>query len=197
MSHEESNGGKGEVVIPGQRLGHLEDFRSGPGTYVRGSSIHASTVGTLLRVAPTEKELPLLMVVHDKYSGVVPEVGSVVIAKVTGINPRFAKCDIICVGSAPLKNTFRGTVRSRDVRATEKDKVEIHKCFRPGDIIRAEVMSLGDARSYLLMTAKNEYGVVFAESLAGATMVPVSWCEMLCPKTRTKELRKVARPDTM
>ena len=56
--------------------------------------------------------------------------------------------------------------RLQDVRATEIDKVVIYDCFRPGDIVRAEVLSLGDARSYYLTTAKNELGVVYARSAA-------------------------------
>ena len=60
--------------------------------------------------------------------------------------------------------------RSQDVRAVDMDKVEIYKSFRPGDIVKAEVISLGDQRSYYLSTAKNEYGVLFAKSVAG-TMV--------------------------
>uniref|UniRef100_A0A8C2PKG0 Exosome complex component CSL4 C-terminal domain-containing protein n=1 Tax=Capra hircus TaxID=9925 RepID=A0A8C2PKG0_CAPHI len=81
-----------------------------------------------------------------------------------------------------------------DVRATEKDKVEIYKSFRPGDIVLAKVISLGDAQSnYLLTTAENELGVVVAHSESGVQMVPISWCEMQCPKTHTKEFRKVAR----
>jgi len=65
-----------------------------------------------------------------------------------------------------------------DVRATEKDRVKIYSSFRPGDIIRAEVVqsslleagdsdrkiSLGDQQSYYLSTAKNELGVLFARS---------------------------------
>ena len=46
-------------------------------------------------------------------------------------------------------------------------QVDLYSCFRPGDIVRAEVLSAGDARSYLLTTAKNELGVIFAKSLAG------------------------------
>jgi exosome complex component CSL4 len=45
-------------------------------------------------------------------------------------------------------------------------------CFRPGDIVRAEVISLGDSRSYYLSTAKNELGVVYAKSLAGGPALP-------------------------
>ena len=33
--------------------------------------------------------------------------------------------------------------------------------------MRCQVISLGDARSYYLSTAKNEFGVIFARSEAG------------------------------
>ncbi|XP_053438867.1 exosome complex component CSL4 isoform X2 [Nycticebus coucang] len=72
--------------------------------------------------------------------------------------------------------------------------VEIYKSFHPGDIVLAKVISLGDAQSnYLLTTAENELGVVVAHSESGVQMVPISWCEMQCPKTHIKEFRKVAR----
>lgn len=55
-------------------------------------------------------------------------------------------------------------------------------------------ISLGDVQSnYLLTTAENELGVVVAHSEAGSQMVPISWCEMQCPRTHAKEFRKVAR----
>lgn len=128
------------------------------------------------------------------------------------MNPRFASAHILCLGTKPLKETFTGIIRVQDVRATEIDKVEIYKSFRPGDIVTAEVVSrtyskflsimapmtpyqisLGDAKSYYLSTAKNELGVIFAKSMAGATMIPISWMEMQCPKTQMKEFRKVAK----
>jgi exosome complex RNA-binding protein Csl4 len=43
----------------------------------------------------------------------------------------------------------------------------MYDCFRPGDVVRAKVLSLGDARSYYLTTADNALGVVHAKSLAG------------------------------
>jgi exosome complex component CSL4 len=36
-------------------------------------------------------------------------------------------------------------VRKEDVRATEKDKVEMIKCFRPGDVILGRVVSFSAA----------------------------------------------------
>ncbi|XP_069316657.1 exosome complex component CSL4 isoform X4 [Eulemur rufifrons] len=79
-------------------------------------------------------------------------------------------------------------------KSSENGSVEIYKSFRPGDIVLAKVISLGDAQSnYLLTTAENELGVVVAHSESGVQMVPISWCEMQCPKTHIKEFRKVAR----
>jgi len=196
-----------EFVVPGQRLGHEEDFMAGSGTYVRSPHIYASLAGFVAKqvaaipvdVAADEKALvqseqkAMLVVTRDREPTVVPETGSVVAAQVTKVNPRYATVQILCVGSMPLKENFTGIVRVQDVRATETDKVEIYKSFRPGDIISAEVISLGDARSYYLSTAKNEYGVIFAKSVAGATLIPISWEQMQCPRTKTKEYRKVAK----
>lgn len=41
--------------------------------------------------------------------------------------------------------------------------------------------------------AENELGAVIAKSESGSSMIPVSWTEMQCPQTYTKEFRKVAK----
>eukprot|EP01134_Creolimax_fragrantissima_P005043 CFRG5043T1 len=187
---------EGEKVIPGQPLGTVYEYTIGEGTFVRGHTIHASKVGYRIFTDPEgHSKLPTVsVVVVDSADQVIPSTGAVVVVKVTSVNPRFAKCEILCVGSVPLKETYRGMIRQRDVRATQKDTVEIYKSFQPGDIVRAQVVSLGDAKSYYLSTASNEFGVVFATSPAGATMLPCSWCEMVCPVTKVREMRKVAKP---
>lgn len=81
-------------------------------------------------------------------------------------NPRLCKVAILGVESTSLKETFKGTIRKEDVRATEKDKVEMYKSFRPGDILVGRVLTL-HTQTYLLSTAENELGVVFAKSEAG------------------------------
>ena len=87
-----------------------------------------------------------------------------------------------------------------DVRTTERDKVKMEELFRPGDVIRAEVISLGDAQAFYLSTAKVELGVLsaLAPPAAGTSaadlMVPISWEEMICPKTLQRAKRKVAKP---
>ena len=57
-------------------------------------------------------------------------------------------------------------------------------------------ISLGDAKSYFLSTARNELGVILAYSTSGFPMVPISWQQMECPVSKTVEFRKVAKPAT-
>ncbi|KAJ9077063.1 hypothetical protein DSO57_1020322 [Entomophthora muscae] len=135
-----------------------------------------------------------MSVLDLKTSNVIPEVGSIVTAQVLRIFPKLAGLKIVMVGTNPCTDDFSGIIRVQDVRATEKDSVQIFQSFRPGDIVKAEVISLGDSKSYYLSTAKNELGVINAQSPAGETMIPISWKEMQCPKTHVIESRKCAKP---
>ncbi|CCE66332.1 hypothetical protein TPHA_0P01750 [Tetrapisispora phaffii CBS 4417] len=98
--------------------------------------------------------------------------------------------------SSDFGDPFRGTLRSQDVRATERDSVKIIECFKPGDIVRAQILSLGDGVNYYLTTAKDDLGVVFAKSGNGAgnQMYALDWETMVVPSTGATEKRKCAKP---
>ncbi|KAN0060234.1 hypothetical protein ACQY0O_007563 [Thecaphora frezii] len=177
-------------------------------------------------------------------SFVVPKPDSIIIGRVTRVTPRQAHISILIVDGQPCGSSsstssasiatgrgnhaagegegtdFQGVVRSQDVRNTEKDKVRLGDCFRPGDIVRASVISLGDARSYYLSTAANHLGVIYATAsssslslsdanhpvapsgapgwnVTGNPMQPISWQEMMDPLTGIVEKRKCAKPDAI
>jgi exosome complex RNA-binding protein Csl4 len=187
------------VVCPGDRLRHSSEVVAGRGTYVRDSdgAVCAALSGAAV-VTPAQPGAadgrPVVEVLRGSGAAALPQPGATVLARVTRVTPRLASCDILCVGGAATEAPFSGIIRQQDVRATEVDKVALHDCFRPGDVVRAAVLSLGDARSYYLTTARNELGVVHARSAAaGEPLTPLSWQEMVCPKTQTVEKRKVAR----
>jgi len=208
-------------VIPGMRICAAEDhYQAGMGTYVLHGYIYASLVGHLRLVsndksaAAADKNDMITVEVEPRGGSVVgsdleaiggggslsgallvPKIGDVVTCRVLSVNPRFAKMQILCVRQTVLKDAFRCQLRKEDVRAHDKDRVEMYKCFRPTDIVLARVLSYGEASSgYLVTTAENEFGVVIARSeLSGEKMVPISWTEMQCPKTFNKENRKIAK----
>lgn len=149
--------------------------------------------------------------------------GDVVLCRVTRISQRAAFATISCVEreqkeasstsssstststttkAVPLATPLTGIIRAPDVRSTEIDAVQVPACFRPGDVVRARVLSLGDARSFYLTTAADDLGVVFARSeSSGAPLVAVAAAvgegaagqhQMRCPVTGAVEKRKVA-----
>jgi exosome complex component CSL4 len=185
-----------KLVTPGDKLGNAAQFKAGKGAYINDNTIYASLTGSFQIVSPLPESLDqraIVEVIGHKAHGLIPEPGSVVIARVTKVMAKMASVDILCVGSKAVGEKFAGIIRQQDVRATEIDKVDMHLSFRAGDIVRAMVLSLGDSRAYYLSTAKNELGVVSAESVAGETMVPISWTEMQCPLSGQTEQRKVAK----
>lgn len=180
------------VCIPGQRLCLCDKKHiSGQGTYEKQGYIYSQLAGLVQIV---EKEGLRTIEVHSTTEqSLVPQQGDVVTALVVVINQQFARCAIKCIGDSVLTRTYRGLLRREDIRATEKDKIEVYKSVRPGDIILARVLPITEAHTYQLSTAENELGVVIAHSEAGHPMVPISWTEMQCTKTFVKQPRKVAK----
>lgn len=186
------------ISLPGQLLGPTAANNIGDGTHIHGTQLCASVAGALTSTPSTTKSTKAPTVSVARPSGaLLPEVGTLVLGKITRTTPRQASLSILALGSTGshvLKEPFPGIVRQQDIRATEIDKVKVAESFRVGDVVRAVVISLGDERSYYLSTARNELGVVMAVSEAGNQMVPVSWREFLDGETGMREARKVAKP---
>ncbi|KAI9649110.1 exosome 3'-_5 exonuclease subunit ski4 (Csl4) [Ciborinia camelliae] len=202
------------IAVPGQLLGPSSEYLPGPGTHIHASNLYASILGPIKTIAPPKPSYPQkratkitpaapvplstisierATITGDK-AEILPEVNSTVLCRVTRITPRQATVAILVVGETVLEGEWQGLIRVQDVRATEKDKVKIFESFRPGDIVRAVVISLGDQQSYFLSTARNELGVIMATSESGNAMYPVSWKEYKDPETGASESRKVAKP---
>ncbi|KAG6885449.1 hypothetical protein C0993_001529 [Termitomyces sp. T159_Od127] len=183
----------GELVLPGQPIifARRPVPQLGPGLYARDDQIRAALVGIPRNDAAT--------LTISRLRPHPPAPNSVVLGSITRLSPLQAMIAITVVDGVPLPHgeEFVGVIRTQDVRATEKDRVKIADCFRGGDVVRGVVISLGDARSYFVTTARNDLGVIFATSEAGATMEPVSWQEMRCPKTGRIEKRKCAKPENL
>ncbi|KAK4624032.1 Exosome complex component CSL4 [Fulvia fulva] len=186
------------VTIPGQVLGPTSASDTGEGTHINNSQLCASIAGQILSKASTSKSSKLPTVSVTRSTGILlPEVGTVILGRVTRTGPKQANISILAIGSGGehvCRDPFPALIRQQDIRATEIDKVKVTESFRVGDVVRAAVISLGDERSYYLSTAKNELGVVLATSEWGNQMFPISWKEFQDPETGLKEMRKVAKP---
>jgi exosome complex component CSL4 len=148
-----------EVAVPGKTLGPTAKYLAGTGTHIYNGNVVASLLGKVTVTAPAKapgpakrltritaprpEELPTLSVSrHDKKRDVIPDVNNIVLCKVIRLMPKQAIVSIQQVEQTVLDTEWQGVIRSQDVRATEKDKVKIYESFKPGDVVRAEVVGI-------------------------------------------------------
>ncbi|EPT30108.1 3'-5' exoribonuclease csl4, putative [Toxoplasma gondii ME49] len=199
------------VRTPGERLSSTSEYACGRGTYVKDDFIYAAVVGIeqidhpTPRGQPTTIEgrggqkraggLPVLSVVpFAKSASVLPTTGCFVLAQVAKVARHRVECSILAVDGHTLAEPFRGFIRSQDIRETDVDSVDVLECFKPGDVVRAKVISMGDGRCYVLSTASAELGVLFAQGKEGGQLQPVTCTLMRCDITGRLQKRKVAAP---
>jgi exosome complex component CSL4 len=196
------------VVLPGDELGPISEVQPGVGTFVdaKAGVVRASLAGVVSRVSLAdlpelardgESGRPVMVVrqVGQTATSSVPVPGDVVFGRVLSVGSRQADVTVLVLGDPgkALRAPLAGLIRKEDVRATDVDRVDMLQSFRPGDVVRAAVLSLGDRRSLFLSTAGEDSGVVWARARSGQVMVPVSSSGMRCVETGEEEGRKVAR----
>eukprot|EP00762_Andalucia_godoyi_P001456 ANDGO_00215.mRNA.1 Exosome complex component csl4 len=196
---------QGTWVTPGEVISASQSgYICGPGAYVRDDKIYASVSGAVQVIVSSAATLSSSLVnavnavnavvtVKNPLNAipVLPRVGNTVLARIDRIHNRSAHCEILAVENEPLAEPYEGIIRVSDVRATQIDTVQMYESFRPGDVVRATVLSLGTARSFFLGTARNDLGVVMAQD---GRLLPLSWREVYDPLTGQREPRKVAKP---
>ena len=148
------------TAIPGKILGLTSKYVPGPGTHVHEGNVVSSLLGhvsvtqpaktpgpakrlnKITSTASVETELPTISVTRQAghRREVLPDVGHIVLARVLRLMPRQAIVTIQQVGETVLSTEWQGVIRVQDVRATEKDKVKIYESFKPGDIVKAQVV---------------------------------------------------------
>src|SRR5688572_23078745 len=149
------------TALPGRVLGPITKFLPGPGTHVYAGQVVSSLMGHVSISQPQPPQpagpakrlnkltapdaavqaLPTVSVArHGRRREVLPDVNNIVLARVLRLMPRQAIVTIQQVGETVLQTEWQGVIRVQDVRATEKDKVKIHESFKPGDIVRAQVV---------------------------------------------------------
>ena len=184
---KESERKSGLFVVPGDHLGVIEEFTSGPGTYVEDGTIHSQVTGrTLLDML--NRQVSVYPIVP---TASVPQVGDIVTALVLDVRSKNAILRIFKIGDKTLSGFFKGMLHISGVSHAYVDNM-FNVC-KAGDIMRAKVIST-ENRSFFLSTADNDLGVIYALcSLCGHELQPGNR-GMNCSNCGNDESRKIS-PD--
>jgi exosome complex component CSL4 len=183
----ESERKSGMFVIPGDCLGVIEEFTSGPGTYVESGTIHSKITGcTLLDMLNRQVSVyPLVQTVN------IPQVGDIISGLILDVRSKNATLRIFQVGYKMLSGFFNGILHISGVSHDYVDNM-FNVC-KPGDIMRAKVIST-ENRSFFLSTTDKNLGVIYSLcSRCGHVLKPENR-GMKCSKCGNLERRKMS-PD--
>ncbi len=176
----------GNMVVPGDRLGVIEEFIPDAGTYVRDGVIYSKIVGRAL-MDMLNRRVSVYPVLEG---AVVPKVGTTVVGQVGNAQSDNVLVRILQVGKKK-KNTgvFSGILHVSDVSDRYIDQMS--DACKPGDIIRAKVISEKN-QIYHLNTAEKNLGVIYGFCGICGTLLEQRRNEMHCTKCGNIERRKTA-----
>jgi exosome complex component CSL4 len=177
----------GNLVLPGERLGVIEEFIPDSGTYVKDSVIYSKIVGRALMDLLNKR----VSVYPLTDRAVLPKVSATVIGQVGNAQSDNVLVRILKVGTTKkkLSGVFSGILHISDVEDRYVDSM--NEVCKPGDIIRAKVISEKN-QIYHLTTVDKDLGVLYAFCSLCGNLLEQRKYEMRCPKCGNIEKRKTA-----
>jgi exosome complex component CSL4 len=177
----------GHLVLPGERLGVIEEFIPDSGTYVKDGVIFSKIVGRSLMDLQTRR-----VSVYPVVKGVVvPKVGTVVVGQVGNAQSDNVLVKIFRIGNKKLTGNFGGILHVSDV--SDRYVNSISDVCKTGDIIRAKVISEKN-QAFHLSTNDKGLGVLYGFCSRCGTLLEQHGYDLKCPKDGNVEGRKMS-PD--
>jgi len=177
----------GHLVLPGERLGVIEEFIPDSGTYVKDGVIYSEIIGRSL-VDLQNRRVSVYPVVA---SVAVPKVGSIIVGQIGNAQSDNVLVRIFRVGKKEINGEFGGILHISDV--SDRYVTAMTDVCKPGDIVRAKVISEKN-RIYHLSTNDKNLGMLYAFCSKCGTLLEPQRYELRCPKDGNIEKRKMA-PD--
>ena len=185
-----------KIVVPGDIVGSINDgYNVGIGVYEHNNNIRSSLVGNVLIEYINDNDKTIHVIIPSIISNpinYVININDILLCKITKVTTNQVYADIISNGDTELRTHAKGIIRREDVKNNEIDKIVMHECFHPCDLVRVVVISLGDSKHYYLSTADNNLGVIYSKSENNNLLIPINDKEMKDSITGQIEYRKVA-----
>ena len=172
-------------VTPGDRLGVIEEFTPGKGTYVNDGVVYAKVTGYAL----VSRENRRIEVIQKTKIPVFPVKGQKIVGKVQQVQDKFAIVKIFKVNGFELKNPFTAVLHVSFI--SKFFTKTVYDALKPGDLIHAQI--IGDKNlPCQLTTAGKDFGVLEAYcSIRGEPLI-LSKKQLVCPKCKNVEKRKIS-----
>lgn len=174
-----------KFVFPGERLGVIEEFLPGRGTYVEEGNIYSSTLG-YLRLDKVRKEAH----VQSKAKILLtPKQGDVVIGQVTSVQEKTMSIKMFQINEKAVDSEFVGVMHISN--ASRSYVKSLSGVFKFGDIIRARIISTLN-NEYHLTTQGTDLGLLLSACSHCGSQLVLSNRRLRCPSCHKSERGVIA-----
>lgn len=177
--------GDAHFVVPGDQLGVIEEYIAGLGTYVADGRIYSLGTG----YAVLDRKNKVVSVRLRTRLPPIPRVGDVILGQVTQVQEKTATIKISRVGNETSTGSFSGIVHISNVSPSYIRSM--HRAFKPGDHVRAEVISTRN-RTFHLSTENEKLGAVQAFCSHCGRVLGLTERWLICHSCGNREERKIA-----
>jgi exosome complex component CSL4 len=174
-----------ELVFPGSKLGVIEEFIPGKGTYEKGGSIYSKIIGNA-DLDAINKEASVR---SSNKNPILPSKDSIVTGIVSGIQGKAATLDIYKINDHTLRAPFTGMLHVS--RCSPKYERGINDVCKLADLIRAKVVDVKDG-FIKINTVDAKLGVIRAFCSNCGNILVYKRNKLKCKKCGNFEKRKVS-----
>jgi len=140
-----------KLTCPGEPITSSQAFMRGHGTYIDQDQVISSVAGTIERV----NKLVTVRAIRTRYN---PEVGDLVVGRITEVQPRRWKVDANSRQDAILMLSSVNLPGGVQRRKLESDELQMRLFFEEGDLLVAEVQAFFSDGAMSLHTRSLRYG---------------------------------------
>lgn len=185
MDPKSSGQRSGHLVLPGERLGVIEEFIPDSGTYSKDGVIYSKVVGCAL-MDMLNRKVSVYPLINEAS---VPKVNIKIIGHVGNAQSDNVLIRIFRVGSKNISGVFSGILHISDVQDSYVNSM--NDACKTGDIIRAKVISEKN-QIYHLSTVDKDLGVLYAFCSLCGNLLEQKRHEMRCTRCGNIEHRKIS-----
>ena len=176
---------KNKFVVPGSKIGVIEEFMAGQGTYEIDGVIYSQLVGD------TKADTKYRTIsIKPKISPIYPLEGQEIIGIVEVVQEKLAVINIIKIGNNKLSSPFTGFLHISS--ASPQYAKNMREICRPMDQIRAKIISVSGG-IIKLMTSDHNLGVLKTFCSNCGFRLTLKRTVLKCERCKGIEKRKLAR----
>jgi exosome complex component CSL4 len=175
----------GDLVVPGDKIGVIEEYVPSEGTYEESGTIFSSRIGVIL-IDKAEKKVKVFRRLNKP---IPPNNGDIVIGKIVSVHKQVAEVSIARIRSQNLTSSASGLIHISQVSDEYTDSLD--SVFRPGDVVRARIVNASHL-PYQLSTAGSTLGVLYTLCSRCGNPLVLTGSRLSCPACYNVEGRKLS-----